>query len=79
MLVHEMPALRIVDDDLWKVVQRRLDGIRNSAAVTKARKTRFWEHRRPRHLLTGLVHCGVCGGAYASIGRDYIGCSRARR
>ncbi len=78
-IVHEMPALRIVDDDLWAAVQRRLDGIRNSEAVTKARKTRFWEQRRPRHLLTGLVHCGVCGGAYASIGRDYIGCGRARQ
>ncbi len=76
---QDVPELRILKDDLWHSVQQRLDGIRNSTTVTKARATRFWEHRRPKHLLTGLVACGVCGGNYASIGRDYIGCSRARR
>ena len=76
---QDVPDLRILDDDLWIRVQQRLDGIRNSQSVTKARETRFWEHRRPRHLLTGLVTCGVCGGRYASTGRDYIGCGRARR
>jgi len=76
---QDVPELRILDDDLWNRVQQRLDGIRNSASVTKARETRFWEHRRPKHLLTDLVTCGDCGGRYASIGRDYIGCGRARR
>jgi site-specific DNA recombinase len=35
--------------------------------------------RRAAHLLTGLVHCGVCGGGYAAVGRDYLACSAARK
>ena len=78
-VIQDVPELRIVEEALWTRVQDRLAGIRMSEPVAKARKTRFWEERRPKHLLTGLVTCGVCGGAYASIGRDYLGCSRARR
>lgn len=76
---QEVPDLRIVDEALWQKVQARLDTIRNSAGVTKAREKKFWEQRRPRHLLTGLIQCGTCGAAYASIGSNYVGCSRARR
>ena len=44
----------------------------------KAKATRFWERRRVRHLLTGLMACGICGNAYASVGRDYLACVGAR-
>ncbi len=71
--------LRIVDDDLWSRAQTRLVAIRTSGPVAKARATEFWTRRRPRHLLTGKAVCGVCGGAAASIGKDYIACSSARR
>ena len=47
--------------------------------MVKARARRFWERRRPKHLLTDLVACGVCGGRFASVGRDYLACSAARR
>ncbi len=60
-------------------VQDRLDGIRSSAQVVKARKTKFWEHRRSRHLFTGLLHCSSCGGPLSSVGKDYLSCSKARR
>ena len=59
---HDVPELRIVDEALWHKVQERFGDIRNSAMVRKARKTRFWENRRAKHLLTGLVVCGECGG-----------------
>jgi site-specific DNA recombinase len=39
----------------------------------------FWTRRRPQHLLTGKMVCGVCGSLAASIGKDYIACSAARR
>ena len=78
-VVHEVPELRIVDQVLWDRVQDRLGAIRRSPSVQKAQETRFWEHRRAKHLLTGLVHCGVCGGRYASVGKDYLACSAARR
>jgi site-specific DNA recombinase len=47
--------------------------------VAKARKTKFWENRRAKHLLTGLLLCGECGSALATQGRDYLACSKARR
>ena len=78
-IVRDVPELRIVDDNLWKRVQDRLAGIRQSPAVKKATSTRFWEKRRPRHLLTGLVTCGSCGSNFASVGRDYLACGAARR
>ncbi|MEJ0094982.1 MAG: zinc ribbon domain-containing protein [Methylocella sp.] len=68
-----------MDDDLWNRVQTRLGAIRTSGPVVKARATEFWTRRRPRHLLTGKAVCGVCGGAAAPIGKDYIACSAARR
>ena len=77
-ITQEVPALRIVDDTLWEAVKTRQGTIRQSDRVVNARATRFWEHRRSRHLLTGLVYCQKCGSRYASIGRDYLACSAAR-
>ena len=76
---HDVPELRIVDDGLWRCVQTRLDSIRDSERVSKARATKFWTHRRPRHLLTKKVVCGVCGSSVVSVGKDYLACSAARR
>ena len=75
----EVPELRIVDEDLWSRVAERLGAVRHSERVQKAMSKRFWEHRRARHLLTGIVQCGVCGSLTASVGKFYIGCSAARR
>ena len=77
-IIQEVPQLRIVEDDLWDAVKARQGSIRESDRVANARATRFWERRRSRHLLSGLVHCGGCGSLYASIGRDYLACSAAR-
>ena len=77
-IIQEVPALRIVDDALWQEVKTRQEAIRDSDQVAKARATRFWEKRRSRHLLSGLVYCQECGSPYASIGRDYLACSAAR-
>jgi hypothetical protein len=77
-IVHDVPALRIVDDELWEAVKARQGSIRASDRVVKARATRFWERRRSRHLLSGLVRCQECGSRYAAVGRDYLACSAAR-
>ncbi len=65
--VH-VPELAIVDDELF------------AAAMTK--RTRFAgksivQRRRPKHLLSGLVHCGCCGGAMIVAQRERFGCSNA--
>ncbi len=77
-IIKETPHLRIIDDELWDRVQARLNSIRESAPVSKARKTRFWEHRRARHLLTGLMVCAECGGPMIAAGKDYMACDHAR-
>jgi hypothetical protein len=78
-IIHEVPELRIVEQDLWERVHARLAAISASAPVAKARRTEFWKHRRKRHILTGLVFCAACGSPYAAAGRHYLACSAARR
>ena len=78
VVTREVPDLRIVDDGLWQAAKARQSSIRNSEGVSRARETRFWEKRRAKHILTGLVFCGSCGGRLAAVGRDYLACSAAR-
>jgi DNA invertase Pin-like site-specific DNA recombinase len=78
-ITHELPELRIIDQELWDRVEARLGRIRKSPGIEKAKATRFWENRRPKHLFTGLIVCGGCGSPFASVGRTYLACSAARR
>jgi site-specific DNA recombinase len=78
-ITKDVPALRIVDDALWQRVKARQEALDATPAVQGIKASRFWEQRRPEHLLTGLVHCDCCGGPFASVGRDYLACSAARK
>ena len=71
--------LRIVSNESWDRVQARLDSINESPRVQKAKVAKFWEKRRPKHLLTGIAVCGICSGPLATVGKDYLSCSAARR
>jgi DNA invertase Pin-like site-specific DNA recombinase len=75
-IATEVPALRIVDQDVWECVQRRLDVIRASPASRNLRATECW--MQLKHLLTGLVTCGEGGGLMAAVGKDYLACTAAR-
>ncbi|KLE32435.1 recombinase family protein [Aurantiacibacter luteus] len=68
----EAPHLRIVDDTLWHAVQAQLQA-RSSHAKGASRPER---QRRPKHLLSGLGECGVCGSKFIMRGGGYFGCSR---
>lgn len=70
----EAPQLRIIDEETWRAtrtrqVQRGNEGARHRTS-------------RPRHLLSGLVRCGVCGGSYTLAGvlrgSPAMRCSRMR-
>src|SRR6185437_15800379 len=78
-VVTEVPELRIIDQALWDKVQARLAEIRESPGTQKAIAKKFWLKRRPKHLLTGLAHCGCCGALLAAAGQDYLACGAARR
>ena len=79
-IVTEVPELRIVDDELWQAVKDRQEKLTQQFATViegmrKARANRLNGTHRPRHLLSGLLECGACGGPYAMRGQDRYGCS----
>ncbi len=79
-IVTEVPELRIVDDALWQAAKARQGEISERYATTiaatrKAHANRLNSTHRPRHLLSGLLKYGVCGGPYAMRGQDRYGCS----
>ncbi|CCJ07336.1 recombinase family protein [Methylocystis sp. SC2] len=65
----EVPDLAIVSRELFEAAQRR----------KKARSVLHpSQQRRPRHILSGLLKCGVCGAGMASNGKDRSGRIRIR-
>jgi DNA invertase Pin-like site-specific DNA recombinase len=76
-VVEEVPDLRIIDDDLWLAAKAR-QGDLKVPKQPKPGEPGFWDRRRPRYLLSGLVKCGLCGGGYSMISQTLMGCSTAR-
>lgn len=80
-------ALRIVSEELWREVQKRLEGIRKTWPGGEGRRgfQRQTAGRLavyPRELLAGSLVCGACGGAVARVsGKSggYYGCIGATR
>ncbi|WP_199229733.1 zinc ribbon domain-containing protein, partial [Azospirillum sp. TSO22-1] len=44
---------------------------------TPGREDGFWDRRRPRHLFSGLLKCGSCGGGFVKISKEHFGCATA--
>ncbi len=76
-IVEDVAALRIVEDDLWQAVKARQQGLK-ARKRSGAAGAGFWDRRRPRYLLSGLIKCGACGGGYAKISANLFGCSTHR-
>ncbi|WP_067735060.1 recombinase family protein [Novosphingobium naphthalenivorans] len=79
----EVPALRIVSDDLWQAAKHQQKALAERyASVRRAVQARgMYAHalRRPAYLLSGLLECGVCGGTYAVVVGDRYGCVNRHR
>ncbi|HEX7111403.1 MAG TPA: recombinase family protein [Mizugakiibacter sp.] len=71
-LIHEAPELAIVDLDTWNATQRRIRRFR--APVTPMRAG-AGPGRPPRHLLSGILRCGHCGGPMVVVDRYRYGCA----
>ncbi|MAE93002.1 MAG: recombinase family protein [Pelagibaca sp.] len=65
--IGQAPHLRLIEDDLWQAVQDQLE-LRAS--------TRPERQRRPKHLLSGLGQCGICGGTWVATRATYFGCGQ---
>jgi site-specific DNA recombinase len=73
-IVQDVPALRIVDDALWHAVKARQTHA-SRATRPDAGRREIWHARRPKHLLSGLIRCGACGGSVIQVGKAYYGCA----
>ncbi|MHB0982183.1 MAG: recombinase family protein [Thiobacillus sp.] len=64
-MTTDRPDLRIIDDELWRLVQKRIGAV----AATYARESNGEWWGRPEtgavspYLLSGLMRCSVCGGS----------------
>ena len=68
-IVRDEPDLRIIDQSLWDQVKAR------QSEARMARDVKFGitgnplgGAKRPMHFLSGLVHCGLCGQPFVSVG-----------
>jgi site-specific DNA recombinase len=66
-----VPELRIVDPGIW-------DRAQAMRAELGGRKRPEYA-RRPKHLLSGLIRCGVCGGAYTMCSTERMACVTYRQ
>lgn len=69
----DVPALRIVPQDLWEAAKARQQSRKIEHTQTEA-----WERRKPRFLFSGLIKCGCCGGGFSTVSLDRFGCSNSR-
>ncbi|WP_267378100.1 MULTISPECIES: recombinase family protein [unclassified Sphingomonas] len=68
--IHEgwAPHLRIITDALFDQVQEQIER-RSSPSPER--------QRRPKHVLSGIGQCGICGSNWIITRKGYWGCSRA--
>jgi len=64
----DRPELRIISDELWNQVQKRLQ-------ASRLVRGNSGSGRRARTLLGGLITCGTCGGAVTAVNAKKYGCS----
>jgi site-specific DNA recombinase len=75
VIEKDVPHLRIVERDLWDAVKQRQAEVMLGPLGAR---TKPWDRRRPRYLLSGMIKCGACGGGYVQISKTHLGCATSR-
>ena len=75
--VVQVPALRLIDDDLWDAVRRRQQSLSFAIQRDDDGNALNRAHRR-KFLFSGLLKCGCCGGGFTIVGQDRYGCATHR-
>ena len=83
--IGERPDLRTVSNEVWERVQARLAQV--AATARRQQGSNLLRGRNPehhaRHLFTGVMRCGVCGGPMATVcgghGSPRYGCRSSWR
>ncbi|MCD4660388.1 MAG: recombinase family protein [Agrobacterium sp.] len=76
-VVGEVPALRIVSDELWAKVKKRQ--LEVEASFSHTTTNRLNRTHRPSYLLSGLLECQHCSGPYAIMAKDRYGCTNRQK
>jgi DNA invertase Pin-like site-specific DNA recombinase len=63
-IITSIPGLAIVEESIW-----------SQAAARLARRKPIKTGRKPSYLLSGILRCGMCGGAYVVVYRNQYGCA----
>lgn len=66
---QDVPKLRIVPQELWDRAEARRREIGHKP---------FSRRARPKHLLSGLMKCAICGASFIVASGQYLGCSAYR-
>lgn len=74
LITKELPALRILADDLWDAAKARQEATRR--VIVKSGNIGYV--RRPQYLFSGLTKCGVCGAGFIMAGQNRLACFGAR-
>ncbi|NKW81762.1 recombinase family protein [Ochrobactrum pecoris] len=75
--IQDVPDLRIIDQYIWDAVKERQQKLAHDP-WSDTTENYLCEKRRPKHLFTGLIKCGCCGGGYSMISKDLLGCTNSR-
>ena len=76
-VTHEVPSLRIIDDDLWhRAKARQMDLCFEDGEKTIGGKLN--RRHRSQYLLSGLIKCGSCKSNFIIVGKDKYGCATRR-
>ena len=71
-IISDVPELRIIDQGLWDRVKARQAEARIACNENfKNTGNPLAGAKRPKHLLSGLVSCGVCGEPFVSCGQRW--------
>ena len=77
---NAVPELRLIEDAVWHRVKLRQGAIRQT--LTDAQRGNssnpLGTTRRAKHLFSGLLKCGCCGGSYTLMNKTKYGCASAR-
>jgi len=75
-IIQSVPELQIINDALWARTRER----RSEITIDKGDTTDGVRplRKRPKYMLSGLLRCGCCGGAYNLVSATALGCTAAR-
>ncbi len=75
--IVDVPDLRIIDQTLWEQARQRHAAV-TCAMARDGNGNPLNRSHRVQFLLSGLLRCGCCDGAYTIIGKDRYGCATRR-